>query len=362
MTITLTTSPEYPVPKQKVKLNFSSDAGANFVRLFLSDAPVGSKEYDKKKESGAKQYQFYEGPIQSQPAFEPAITGKYRFVVHEISRGSSWGGGYKEDPAAEQTETLIAQGYFSVVVGARVTLTMHAGDQRATLVLYAFDDYVRATTKALHGEVSPALINASGPIAQNVVQDGTLVGAVSALADQLASTLIGDPSGVLDNIITKYEAHRASAVFHSSADSDNTVSSDFSGATTAKSLQRSAQEVYTKLNRHMTNDDGAGTGEGSGSYHGGGIDWGAKLIADAGGSLPQTLAKIADCWRAYEAHRVNATVHASADATNTLSALPALLDVYRIFIDKIQAATPSVPQTENEAKVLLTHQFGFTVG
>jgi hypothetical protein len=117
----------------------------------------------------------------------------------------------------------------------------------------------------------------------------------------------------------------------------------------------------------MLNDNGQGQGPGSGNYHtvssvkGG--DWTNKPIARSFGDTAQARIALADCWRAYEAHRATTgAIHNSADSTNTLSALPPLLALDRAFLSEIQKASPTAPATANAGVTVLVHGAGFTEG
>lgn len=360
MSVSIQTTPLYPAPKRKVKLRFET-TGGDQVRLAVTDAPRGSELKAKLDKEALTQLDFFNGDTGTEIEYIFDIGGRYVFKATEMRRRvSQHGGGYEDDPAGSSTNEVIDTNTVTVVVGSRVTVDIAVGAYgKSTLVLYAFDETVRETTELHHGEKSPALVNPNTAIAKTAVVEQDVTDAIAALKDQLTATLIGSIAGVVNEMISKLNAHMGSATFHSTADTNNAIDAVFVNPTTPGAIQRTAAEVYRKLKNHFSNDTGEGQGEGSGSYHSA-ADWEAMAVSGSGGSLAIALVQLADAWRGFEAHRSNGTLHATPDTVNSLSSLPPLLDLYRLLIDHMRVGSPTTPNTENKGKVELVHGAGFT--
>lgn len=352
-----------------MRLKFAATGGGNFVRVWCTDAPPDSDLKTQLTKLGASRVKVFEGDVSSDAEkgtafeFQPDNGGKYVLTAQEYTRGaSSYGGGYAGDPNGYASETAIgSETSVSVVVGDRHEITMGVAPNTATLVLYVWDDRARRTAFDLHGETTPAIINPSSPKAATAAADATIVAAALALADAtsgtLVSTIIGVPSSSLTNLITKFNAHLTQGGVHASSDSDNSIAASFKSPTSPQAIARSAAEVLRKLDRHMRNDSGSGTGSASSVYHSASADWTNLLQVLSAGDLGASLVATAEAWRAYEAHRMS-TVHAASDTTNTLTALSPLLDLHRAFMDVLAQSNPTTPATQNSGTTRLLHSAG----
>jgi hypothetical protein len=69
------------------------------------------------------------------------------------------------------------------------------------------------------------------------------------------------------------------------------------------------------------------------------------------------FAAIGDTWRAYEAHRLS-DAHETDDTTNTLTALPKLADVHRLFLAALATTAPAAaPGQSTGAAQLIANGF-----
>jgi hypothetical protein len=349
MTISITTSPSSPTVKTKCRVTFGATVG-NFVRVWLTVAPQKSKFTAELEQSRVL---VHEADIAQPFAFEPDAPGRYVFTAAEITKGASvYGGGYRGDPKGLPTETIVGESEHSIAIGSRLEMPIGTGKDTGVLAFHVFGDTVRATTKALHGEVTPAIVNANSEKAKLASIDDDVTTALAALVNQPATTILGSPSGVASNIIATLNAHRTQAGVHFSNDGDNIISTSFALANSPAALMQTSREILNKLDRHMRNDNGGGTGSASPDYHDG-ADSTAALVATPPGEHAAAIVALADAWRAYEAHRVNSVVHDTADGTNTLTALPPLLNLHRRFLEVIQPLSPPAPPTANAGVVTL---------
>lgn len=363
---TIALDPLYPIPRSKVAINFSlTESGTNYVRAWVTDAPAGSAYrlgLDKARASRALVFES-DSKALSWDSGNFDLGGAYVLAVQEYNRGaSSYGGRFEDDPNAAPTETKVGSEYtLTVYIGQRVTSQAGAGADRAKLVLWVWNNTIRQTTLAIHGEVSPAIIKPATNRAASATADATVKTNLAALVDVTASTALGSPASMISNIITRYEAHRASAVFHSAADSDNTISAGYKEAPSPSTLPLILTEILKKLSRHETNDrGGAGNvaGVNSGAYHASSkVDWTNYPIFTGCASLADVYPVLGEIYRCYEAHRVSA-IHGSSDTT-ALTAAPPLVAVHQAFMAALAALSPTIPATKNGAAVLLASQAGF---
>ena len=365
MAISLITSPQYPTTRKKTNVTFSASGGGNYVRVWVTDAPPGSTFKTQLDEAGATRLQVFDGDVSGTWYFAPDAGGVYTFATQEYTKGASgYGGRYEGDPEGYGSETKIGtESTRTINVGERLTMPVGTSGHRATLVLWVWDDTIRATTYELHGEVSPALIDSTTPRAETATIASAVKTALTALVDMSANTALGTPSSILANIRTKLNAHIGSGAFHSNADSDNTVAASFANASSIDGAAKMVSELSSKLDRHQRNDSGSGTGSAGSPYHNSsGADLTHSRLISSASEVADTIAAIADVWRVYEAHRADATVHTSADGTNTLTALPKLLDLHRAFLVEIASTSPTAPAAANPGVTLLVHGAGMTKG
>lgn len=364
MTTSITPTPAYPVAEKPVVIGFSTGTG-NFVKGYYTDAPIGSKVKTELLKTKASRIPAFTSDAGKTVTLTPDMPGVYTFTIEEYTKGSSaHGGAYQDDPAGFQTEALLSTtNGITLSVGQKVTCAVGTGGDKATLTLFIVGTTVRRSTEELHGFTSPLITDAKTGKAQTAMLNTAVVAAVYALADQTVSAIGGNPATVLDNIITNFNAHLTQATVHNTNDTSNTVSTAFSGATTPIGLQNSASEVLRRMRWHMRNDDGAGNGTGSRTYHVVSTvnvaDWTNSLIVTAAGEILDSILAIADLWRAYEAHRVSTAVHSNADTTNSLTALPALLNIHRLFLAELQKYGPTAPASVNSGVTALLHGYGF---
>src|SRR5690606_27102268 len=123
-------------------------------------------------------------------------------------------------------------------------------------------------------------------------------------------------------------------------------------------------EIQRKLDRHLRTDHGGyyepaadpedpdiyhPGGTGSGDWHApsGSVvaDWTNAITASGVSGQSEQLNLLAHLWHAYEQHRQSTAVHLTADTTNAAGPLPALLELFRVFVNETRTSTPTVPTT-----------------
>ncbi len=365
MPTTFSTIPTFPVPTRQCQVAFSlAGASANYVRVWVTVAPDGSEFSNKLKESTQHRVLAFEGDENTVWNLTADIGGKYTLVAQELIRGSSYGGGYENDPNGAESETKVGgETTLSLFIGQRLTAEIGVSPDTATLAVWVWDSTIRPTTLAVHGEKTPSLTQDT-PTAKSklAMESSTVTAAVSALENVSVSTSIGTLSTIADEMITELNAHLTQGGVHAVNDTDNDISPAYKTATTPSAIVTSTIELVYKFNRHTHNDGGLGGGTGELGVHvkagSNVVDWANALIAPQPGDLGGALSALADLWRCYEAHRVNLSVHLIADTSNVMSALPVMLLLHKAFLTVLasQNPTPS-PAQSTGAALLIAHGF-----
>ena len=364
--VALTTTPTYPVPGREARVTATAGNGGNFVRLWVTDAPVGSELRKRLTDTGATRIQIHEGDSGDAFSFTPDVGGVYVIAAREYSKGAAtFGGSFEGDTQAYASETATdVERSLSLYVGQRLTQSLGFGADAAQLVCYVWGSTIRRTRVDAHGEASPAIVRWTSERARTAALSATMATKLAALVDVAVSTAVGTPATILNEMVADINAHMAmGATTHNSADADNTLDRTLDGASAPEGIQYVANQVATALARHMLNDDdGAGPGTAASAYHQISTpkgDWASLAALRNCGDTASAFAVIGAIWDAYEAHRVNTAVHGTADATNTLTALPALLAVHQTFASVVRAASPTAPASENAGATYLIHVAGF---
>lgn len=375
---TMPSVPQYVAPNRQATLTVNlTESGSNFVRIWCTHAPPGSSLRQKLDDSNDPRNRvlFYDGKggetAKKQATFE--VGGVYTFTAQEYDRGASdFGGGYQGDPDGDLTSTPVGSpSTITFYVGERHVSTIRAGADSVDLVTWTWDDTIQATSRGLHGEESPAVIKA-GPTARELaaIESSAVSTAATALAGTTVSAALGSFGAPLSNFISKWNAHLADGTVHEDADAVNVIPVGLSSASSAKGLKQAINEILPRVRNHYTNDaayGGTSAGRDTGNYHNVVTKRNDNLnlpIIDGVASDADAYWAQAELWRSYEAHRVSAPssgVHDSADSTNSLTALPAMLAVAKEVFTVWAASSPVAPVTASSASTLLVAQAGFRV-
>jgi hypothetical protein len=348
-----------PVAGQSASVTLTPSAG-NYVRVWCSAAPLGSSVQTRIDAEATERVLLHQGPSETPWEATFDLPGQYVLSLEELTVGATdYGGGYAGSPDSYSTETLLSTTAYSLTVGRRLTCRVGTSRDSATLVLHVWGSTVQATTLAVHGEASPALIDPTTPRAANAILATPVVAQLAALAGVAATTLAGSPSTVFNQIADEFIAHIVVSGIHNAVDSANTVVNSFYNPRVPDQMATSIGELQLRMRQHMTNDSGTGIGSASTDYHSMG-DNENTLLTSPGDILSNVIA-LADCWRAYEGHRVQlGSVHSSADATNVCPALPPLLNLHRLILAELATRTPTAAPTANAGGVTLEALMGMS--
>lgn len=376
---TLSSFPQYPIPAHNLAVVFSlTQTGTNFVRVWCTVAPAGSAldvELKKSDKATGARVQVYEGQGGTDHPWRTKIDkgGAYTLVAQEYTKGTGFGGGYEGDTRGAPTETKVgSEASLSLYVGNKIETLLGTGADRATLSFWVFNDTIRATTVATHGEATPVVTAPTSDRAATAAKSVGVGLAVLALIGQTATTARGNVSTIISNFVTKFNAHiGTAAAVHNAADANNPIKLEFSGAPTPQNITTFATEALRRLRQHEQNDwNGSGPGSADGStdpvtgvispapYHKvGGVvqaDMTNTPVMHGVGDTNDAYAALGDLWRAYEAHRQSTIVHIGADSTNTLTALSnTIADVHNQFFVALAATSPAASPGESSGAALL---------
>lgn len=371
---TLATSPTYVVPSRQAALTFTlGETGSNYARIWCTAAPVGSALRASLDKSTQNRIELFvtDGGAAHPISYKFDKGGAYTLVSQEYTRGASqFGGAYQNAAGSAPSETKVGTEHtITLYIGQRMTSKVGAARDIGTLVLWVWNDTIRGTTLATHGEASPAIVSPATPNAVAASEASAVKTALAALADVAVATAVGTVSTITAEMVTKINAHFAkttgSPATHAAADTNDPLTVDLGSASTPSDLQTFASKALIAMRYHYTNDatlGGTSSGIDSAGYH---VVSAAKKndFLDAPlfrsvGALDEAYRALADIWRSYEAHRVSTAVHGSADTTNTLTALPALLSVHKEFLAVLASASPTTPPTQSSGAMTLMQQAG----
>lgn len=372
MTVTLTTTPTYALPSVSVPLTATVDNAANFVRLWCVDAPIDSVYRKLLNKTQASRIEITPPNAQAAGGISPGVEfpakleigGRYTFIAQEYTLGSStYGGGYTNAPEACKTETAIgAEQTLYVFVGQRMTHRLGASSYgTAVLLVHVWDDTIRATSEAVHGVSSPAIIKPSSPRAVSAASSTGVLTQLALFTDAAATALAPNLATLIAEMVVKIPKHMSNTggAFHVNVttptpDSDNNLEITYlsNRCSTPSGLARAASVLYSRLRQHQSN--GA---SGASRYHSD-TDFTNAFLCDGGGSESDAslgFAAIADVYRVYEAHQADATSHSLADRVNNLTtALGPLLSLHKEFLGAMTSFSPVTAGGVQSAVVSLT--------
>src|SRR5262245_53582646 len=148
---TLTTSPTFAPPKGEVQVRFAlSEPSANFVRVWVTEAPPGSELKTKLDKATQNRFAVYTGDGGDANPWKQTfdLGGKYTLVAQEYVRGAQpYGGGYQGSPDGNPSETKVgSESTLELFIGQRLTSVIQAGEHQVTLALWVWDSKIQQTT------------------------------------------------------------------------------------------------------------------------------------------------------------------------------------------------------------------------
>lgn len=369
----MATTPEYPVPNRTVAITFTkTNATSDYIRVWMTDAPVDSEERQAIEDGGLGRFQFWEGDSGGRKEFVPRKGGIYRLVAQEYTRSATHGGRYENDPEGAPSAVKVGSEYsISLTIGQRMVMDCGAGQDTASLVLFVFGSTIRATSLADHGETTPVVKDGATDRAKMALATTAVKNAARALADVAVSTAVGTVSTILSEMVDEFNDHLTQASVHQNNDTDNDLDGAFASSVTPETFPATVSRLLSAVRQHFTNDNGQGPGTAGldpasgdttpNAYHHVSVPvfdlTNMPLFSSVSGTA-ESYRALADIWRAYESHRVSTAVHDNQDSTNTLTTLPALLTVHKEFFSQLAAISPTVPETQTSGAVQLMTQVG----
>lgn len=357
MTIFAVTVPPYPIVTSDGHIDFqasSNTGGVNFVRLWCTDAPAGSTLRKQLDKEGASRVEL--------PAIELAANGaaaavqrmpfdrggKYVLQGQEYTRGTTYGGGYAGAPDAKNTETKVgSEQSLGVYVGQRFVHRLGSSSHgTAQLLVYAWNETIRPTSMAVHGVLSPAIINPSNIRAANAANASAVLTKLALFENATVASLTTNLDTLINELVTDIPKHfnnLPAGAYHTSPDTDNDTEIEklTKRLKSPGALMRIAQVMANRLRLHMQNGS-----DGSKGYHAE-PDFEDALIADFGGSEADQaagFAALADVVRCYIAHIAQgATYHAGgADSNNTIgTTIDPLIGLHKEFLAALAGIAPT---------------------
>jgi hypothetical protein len=378
---TVVAAPTYPVPGLTCRVTFTfTNGAANYLRVWCTVAPEDSELANALKKSQASRVLVYEGDGGAERPWLHTFDkgGPYTLLAQEYVKGNSWGGGYEGDTRGAPTEVKLGgETTLALHIAKRLNQTLGFGDDQATLVLFVHNNTIVTTVKSVHGIKTPIIVDwtsdraASGAgAAQNAASNVAGMTPEAALA---GNSVPGSFGAVIDSTIDSFASHteNTTGAYHNTADNQDDLQTNYKGATSPGGLARAINKLRRRLELHMLNAkenvpaNPEYVAPGSVVIHDGG---GAGPYFDLKNALlpivadenkPETLyAAFADFWRAYEAHRT-ATMHDTADNTNTLWTPEAILAVHKDFMTQVAALSPAVHAGQSTGAARLIGQGGF---
>lgn len=367
MALALSTSPAYPTAGQRVRVSWTGASG-NYVRVWLTAAPLASKYRAQLDESDSNRVQLHEGDVAASWTFEPDVGGGYVLTVQEYDKGaSSYGGGHALSTDAYQTETKNgSESSLTLYCAQWVEVPVGTGGLRARLRMLVHGDQVRATTVQSHGEKTPRLIPVDDvPAVEAAIADSTVLTKLAALDAEDLTADLDSLVTVFEDIRTNFTAHLSQSGVHNSDDIDNACGTAFrlTAGASISAINSSVQALARRMEHHMLNrKDGGSIGDEE--YH---YAAGAALPDDVNLPQVQGVSNVATAWnallamhRAYEGHRVSG-IHDASDSTNTLAALNPAGQLFSAYYDAVGTTTPTAAATQNAGVLALVAGTGATV-
>lgn len=354
MPASITTKPQYAVPGRRTSVIITpADGSTNFVRVWCTAAPAGTAIRKQIDDARLARALLYDGPPGELHPWRTTFErgGVYTVVLQEYRKGNDWGGGYFGDPRGAPSETQLgAEQTLFLVVAERMLHELGFGSDTATLVIYMYSTAVIATTVAVNGEDSPAIIDPSSARALKASGNSDVLAEIAGFVDQ---SILANPAATFVALCQKFDAHLTASGKHTNDDTDNAITPEVYGglgfSTNSDTLVQAMDVAAQKLRAHFLNDNGDGPG--SGNYH---IvsaeergDWRNLPYVSSGGP-DGAIRMLGDLVRALAAHVMDTNVHLATDATNEPTALD-VVELHRLFLEALSLSSAAEGQSAGAA-------------
>jgi hypothetical protein len=274
--------------------------------------------------------------------FTGDVTGVYTVAAYEVIKHTV-PSSYPGDPSSYWEEySQVDSGYIYVGEGLTLPIVTKYGHS-AKLRIVVHDEEVTAAS----------ITEPSGDLARIAGQQTAVVAALAALVGKTIDVDFGnDFIARVNDLRTRYKAHIADAVAHNSADTTNTIEASAAGTALEGALQL-LEELAVDVVAHMTTYSDVAVWHNEADMD----NW---PVTRSSPFLPAATVFLADLTeRGYERHRMDATVHNSADTTNDMGAPAVLTTLIVEYLDALADLTAAAPTGEQEGTVDARHAFGF---
>lgn len=359
---TLVPAPDYPIPGQDCSITFAGlVAGTNQVQVNATLAPAGSELRRRIDAARGEVVDVYSGSAADPWRFKPDKGGVYTFDLLEFEVQSSSGALFQGDPGGAPRPVLKTTTTVALYVGERLSLKLGEPPHQCDLVVFVWNNTVRATSVPVQGVATPALENPSSPAAASATYDPTLIGLVASLDNDSAASILGTFPDDFAAVATAWNTHVANGTAHNNADTRHPISSGW-GATTIKGAPAAINELRRLMASHMGSltipaadptdppvtihdaVDGRTVFQSAGCQEGRGSQYFA--LADA-------MVRLAE-------HKALASpVHNSADA-GAAPTVGTLVAIAARYITALRLTSPTLPPSRNPGAASLEQFGGFT--
>jgi hypothetical protein len=278
--------------------------------------------------------------------FEPDVEGEYDFTAArrvDYRAAPSFDG----DPSGSDYSIVTTVETFSIRVGVSMDLP----------IVTTTGHDVTLRVKSHNGVVTDAeLVDPTTSVALAATQDSTVTTKLAALETVATSSLGPDIAAKVDELITKYEAHRIQGTIHNGAD-DTVNAFVFDRPYSNLSAIERLNLLRVVFVRHLT-----GASNATLTWHAADDTKNTPIVGEASDQA-SSIVLYSDLYRCYEAHRTQTSApasHTSSDATNTLASASVLVDLIKTYLAYVASASPTAPTNFEPGYLNLRSLYGFT--
>lgn len=355
-------TPTYPVPGEEVTLSLTAATGTVAVfelvsgpdeteletGLLLARLPSGERVATSADDAAQLLEDGGDAALRTITFDQP---GEYAFRAYDF-RDVLGLPGWEGDPSGAWRRELVGTQTGTIYVGEYVELPIvTAPGHGAALRLQINNETVRAAV----------LIEPTTEVARVAILDSAVATALTGVVGITVANLGTQLQTGVDDLRTRYEAHRilTAAGVHADTDTTNVVDRD------AVNSQEAAIEALNYLRPIvLAHAQTTGIGGGVGAPWHTVEDWKNVPCAAPAIDVPSATVVLCDLReRFYERHRVQVAApasHGAADGTNTLTAATTLDILILAYLDAIVALDPSAAVGESEGAADAAHRYGFT--
>jgi len=339
--VTVTCDPTYPVVGDEVTIAQTITVAATTVTVETPVVTVVSVPSGSAIDTGP----LLDDNGDATLTFTPDVVGEYELLVYPSTEYAA-PSGYDGDPGGSTYAVTGTAESFSVYAGASMDMPIRT--------LIGHDITLRI--KSHNGVVTSAeLVNPTSEVASAAALDTTVLAKLAALETVAVSSIGPDLAAKIDELATKYNTHREDLAYHAASDTFNVF--DWSRPYSQDEAVNRLNLLRPVLLSHLRNANTSAT-----AWHTE-DDTKNTLIVGIAQNLGAAIVLYSDCYRVYEAHRVqiaSPAVHGSADNTNTLASASVLVDLIKTYLAYVAAASPTLPDNYETGLLRLRSLYGFT--